>query len=191
MIPAGISVSSRDTPAHFRPRAELLFQAAASPADASRSAFPRGQGGTKTAQPRRPRLPTTPPSAGVVLPLSLCSPRASLRPLPRARARPERWTRGALGGARDRGRFHQLSCPQRTRLGRGPGGGEEGREERTRARLSIAASPWRLRTRGKADRSLQTGSGVALRVRHGASSGGGGNYRLSCLEEARQPGAEG
>lgn len=57
--------------------------------------------------------------------------------------------------------------------------------------LSIAASPWRLRTRGKADRSLQTGSGVALRVRHGASSGGGGNYRLSCLEEARQPGAEG
>lgn len=65
----------------------------------------------------------------------------------------------------------QLSCPQRTRLGRGPGCGEEGLEERTRARPSIAASPWRLRTRGKADRSLQTGSGVALRVRHGASSG--------------------
>lgn len=65
----------------------------------------------------------------------------------------------------------QLSCPQRTRLGRGPGGGKEGREERTLARSFIAASPWRLRTRGKADRSLQTGSGVALRVRHGASSG--------------------
>lgn len=93
------------------------------------------------------------------LPRSLCLPRASLRPLLRAAREPGPTAgRGSLSKELAvRGGSIRLGCPQRPRLGRGPGGGAGGREGRTLARPSIAASPWRLRTRGKADRSLQTG----------------------------------